>query len=499
MAIDVKTPLSPGWWIKKLSDQLYNREKLKDGRRESLVERFDRLEAYYEGKPPLPHSSPNMEEVYKAIQRKARLNLAELSVEATRDRMILTGFRMASGNDTAGDDAARDIAKANDFDVLSSDVHRNMMKFGVAYVIVGPIDDETDHSVITNEDPRLCITAHDPANPRVIRAALKMLYDADLNQNYAYLYMRNVDENGNALPATIHVATTGPLKTKPASTRFVANTWDWDEFGVEGRDLPFNEVPVVRFRNRDGVAEFEHHTDIIDRINFMILQRLIIAMYQAFRQRAVKGDLPEEDDDGNEIDYSDVFSADPGAVWLLPEDVDLWEGGQADMSGNLQSVKDDVQNFAAVTRTPMYYFTSDAAQGSAEGASLQREGSVFKAEDRINRASTGWETVARLAFRWQEDAERSAFGAIEAIFASPERHSLAERADAASKAQQDFPWEDKLSEIWQLPPDVIKRMRANRMADVLLNPALIAAPPTPGAPAEPAEPAAPNSAETEGQ
>jgi hypothetical protein len=243
MAIDVTTPLSPGWWIKRLSDQLYTRQKTNDGKRESLVERFDRLEAYYEGKPPLPHSSPNMEEVYKAIQRKARLNLAELSVEATRDRMILTGFRMASGNDNAGDDDARDIAKANDFDVLSSDVHRNMMKFGVAYVIVGPKDDETGHSVITNEDPRLCITAHDPGNPRVVRAALKMLYDSDLNENYAYLYMRNADGN-----ATVHVATTGPLKNRPASLRFVAQTWEWDENGADGS--PRSPFPQSRWCGR---------------------------------------------------------------------------------------------------------------------------------------------------------------------------------------------------------------------------------------------------------
>lgn len=486
MAIDVTQPGSPGWWIQKLTEQMYTRRKpIEAGvSRESLVERFNRLESYYTGKPPLPHSSENMADVYRAVQRKARLNLAELSVEATRDRMILTGFRMASGDDTAGDDAARDIAKANDFDVLSSDVHRNMVKFGVAYVIVGPKDEETGHSIITNEDPRLCISAHEPSNPRVVRAALKTLYDPDLNQNFAYLYMRNADGN-----ATVHVATTGALKNRPASSRFQSNTWDWDENGEQGRELPFKEVPVVRFRNRDGVSEFEHHTDIIDRINFMILQRLIIAMYQAFRQRAVKGELPVEDDAGAEIDYTDVFSADPGAVWLLPENVELWEGGQADMAGNLQSVKDDVQNFAAVTRTPMYYFTSDAAQGSAEGASLQREGSVFKAEDRIARASSSWETVARLAFLWEDDLEHAAFGAIEAIFASPERHSLSERADAASKAQQDFPWEDKLEQIWQLTPDTIARMRANRLNDVLLDPTLLATPPAVAAPKPPAAPA----------
>jgi hypothetical protein len=64
--------------------------------------------------------------------------------------------------------------------------------------------------------------------------------------------------------------------------------------------------------------------------------------------------------------------------------------GQVDLGPVRQAIRDDVQDLAAVTRTPLFYLTPDAANGSAEGASLAREGLVFKTEDRIvGRPSRG--------------------------------------------------------------------------------------------------------------
>jgi hypothetical protein len=81
--------------------------------------------------------------------------------------------------------------------------------------------------------------------------------------------------------------------------------------------------------NRNGVGEFEPHLDVLDRINHMILQRMVIATMQAFRQRAIKGDtedMPDKDPEtGEEIDYDDIFAADPGALWRLPKVRDMWE------------------------------------------------------------------------------------------------------------------------------------------------------------------------------
>lgn len=58
--------------------------------------------------------------------------------------------------------------------------------------------------------------------------------------------------------------------------------------------------------------------DDLDRINLLVLQRVQIAVLQAFRQRAIKGELPEKDAAGNAIDYNVLFSSDPAALWQLP-------------------------------------------------------------------------------------------------------------------------------------------------------------------------------------
>jgi hypothetical protein len=96
--------------------------------------------------------------------------------------------------------------------------------------------------------------------------------------------------------------------------------WEWT---TTPQELPAPVVPVVRSRTGHGPctaharASSRPHLPILDRINYTILNRLEIATLQAFRQRAIKG-VPDKDAEGNEIDYDDIFSADPGALWQLP-------------------------------------------------------------------------------------------------------------------------------------------------------------------------------------
>ena len=114
-------------------------------------------------------------------------------------------------------------------------------------------------------------------------------------------------------------------------------------------------IPVVQFGNRLDMfgrsrSEFEPHLGLLDRINYTVLSRLEIATLQAFRQRALKG-APVEDEHGNEVNYDDIFEADPGAMWLLPEGAEMWESGMVDLGPIRQAIRDDVQDLAAVSRT----------------------------------------------------------------------------------------------------------------------------------------------------
>lgn len=452
MPIDTAGLQTPGWWLDRLAAKLADRQP----RLQDLISRF-------EGDGPMPHVSESVREAYRNFQRKARTNWSELIVEAPRERMVTTGFRTAAESGESGDKRAWEVWEGNGLAVESADVYQMMLAAGDSYMIVGGPAPDTGIPVITGEDPRQVVTIHDPVRQRVVRAGLKMFHDHDLQRDYAYLY----------LPGRRYVATR-EVRRRPKGqmVRFSSRTWDWDEAfgGSKGEALPHDVVPVVRFRNRRGVGEFELHRDLLDRIDHMVLQRLVIATFQAFRQRAVKN-LPDEDDAGNEVDWTDVFTMDPGALWQVPDGVEFWESGQADLTPILTSVKDDLRSLAAVTRTALSYLAPDEAGQSAEGAALMREGLVFRTEDRIARATEAEKDVMSLAFLTLGDRQRADRSKIEPIWASPERLSLTSRGDAASKAE-DIPWRERMIHIWGFTPDEVDRMAVERAADGFQFPAL---------------------------
>ena len=406
---------------------------------------YQLMERYYDGDAPLPESAEGQSRAYRRFQRKSRLNLAQLSVAAVRERMVIGGFRTGAEDDENGDREARRLWKANHLDYLSSDLHSFFLRFGSAYAIVG-YPDGSEFPVVTVEDPRQVMAYTDPVMPHRVVEAIKVFTEGGINYFYCYR------------PELIQV--------------FVKDSED-NMFDPEGYMLSMEmentigEVPVVKFTNADEKGEYEPYIDIIDRVNHMILQRLIIATTQAFRQRVLKGDFPTHDADGNEIDYNGIFESSAGSLWMIPEGADVEELAQAEITGILQAVRADIQDFAAVTRTPMHYFIPEGVNGSAEGAQLAREGLVFKAEDRIARASAGWSKVMNLVFRWLGDETRASLLDLEPLWKPAERYSLAERADANVKFA-DVPFRSRMSLIAQFSPAEIEEMEVEKASESLI-------------------------------
>lgn len=417
--------------------------------------RYNLLERYVDGDAPLPEGAEGASKAYRRFQKKARMNIASLAVAATRERMIIGGFRTGADGDENGDVQARRLWKANNLDVLSADIHDKMLTFGECYAIVGPPLVPGGYPVVTVEDPRQLEAKHHESDPRFITEAAKVFRDDDTGMDFAYFYY----------------ATRIEVYVKPSEgSLYATDGWIYRE--DLSSDNPLGEVPVVKFENLNEKGEFEPFLDLIDRINHMILQRLVIVTTQAFKQRAVKGDLPQFDMDGNEVDYDGIFQPGPGALWMLPEGADIWESQQTDIQGIISGVRADIQDFAALTRTPMHYLSPDGANQSAEGAALAREGLVFKAEDRMARVTASWSKVMSLLFRWMGDEERAALLDLEPIWKPAERYSLAERGDANSKFQ-DIPFRSRMSLIGQFSPAEIAEMEAERAGEAILTQAML--------------------------
>jgi hypothetical protein len=460
--IDTSQPQSPGWWLARLYGRLADPERLK---------RLNALDAWYRGEPPLLGMNQVQREATESFRPFARTNFAKLIVEALRERLTPVGIRTSADDDVTGDREAWRIWQRSGLPVTQAEVHRAMFRFGSTYVIVGPPDPLSKVPVVTSEDPRQIITEHDPAQPRKVLAALKIYHDDVEGADFAYLW----------LPGKLWVARRDypndayrPFRS-PAGPDvvFAPNLFDWDTERTVTLPDPAM-LPVHRFDNEDGVAEFEPHLDLLRRINHEILQRMTISAYQAMKQRAIKN-LPDVDEQGNPVDYSDVFAVDPGVIWQVPDGVEFWESGAVDLGPVLAACKSDIENLASVTRTPMHYLTPAGVNQSAEGAALAREGLVFKVEDRQARCEPQWSDVIADCFLWLGDIQRADLDMITIIWASAERYSMAERYAAAVQAQSaGVPWRTIMIDVLGFSPDRVDQMQAERADDQLFQAHLLA-------------------------
>ena len=483
MAIDVKTQGTPGWWLNRLA-------KKREAEHKDLQALWDR----YEGKGPLPSVPAGMSDAAKTFYKKTRLNMAELIVGLVLERMKVRAIRTDSNQD-GSDELAWAMFTANDGHIFWADGCEKALVMGKAHLMVGlppgvnPSQGLSAEDVqITVEDPRQVVTIQDPVRKSVTRAAAKFYHDPEFGVDHGYLYM-----NGKVWHATRE------RKSSRAALRFDPQSWSWvaPDVDVDGENLPdgsegavlregYTGVPVRRMRNKSGVGEFERHTDLLDRIDHMILQRMVIATMQAFRQRAIKGDLPsvyppEHPKAGQEIDYDALFQSDPGALWLIPGTAEMWESNQVDLSGILNALKDDIRNLAAVTRRALPAVAPEGQNQSAEGASLAREGQTFATEDRELRFGQDLAWAISLGLELIGDTERSKRGKVTVDWMPVDRYPMISKAQAAAQAKAAGMSKRFIMEhIWQLDPAEVNRENAATLQDLMLT-APLGEPPAPAA------------------
>lgn len=462
----MKQPDTDEWWLNRLCRKLGKR-----------MRRIDELEGWMEGNPLQPVRPDGDSAGYEHILSVARLNLAELIINAVLYRMKPLAFRTAAAGDSNGDQEAAKHWKNNNMKVVSSEVIEWMLTFADAYTSVGRRDplDPSKGPLIRSEHPSQCITEEDPNNPGYALAALKIYRDDITNSDVLVLYRDNYYRVARRYGSN-------SMLPKKGSRDFVIRpgSWTWDEPEVADEEVLETESgalvnptytqypPIHHFRNRQGMGEFEKHIPTLRRINHTILQRMIIIALQAFKQRAVKG-VPNTDKDGKEIDYSDIFKSDPGAIWILPEIAEFWESGQADITPVLTAVKDDIIHLAVASSTPLFSVVPDAANGSAEGAALQREGLLFKTEACIDLADAAFCRTIASAFEVVGDTERADVYAIEGLWASPRRSSLAEKATAAVQAKvAGATWRQVQELFLEMSPDQIAKAESERLDDAFM-------------------------------
>jgi hypothetical protein len=349
-----------------------------------------------------------------------------------------------------------------------------MLWAGNSFAIVGT-DPDTEEITVTAEDPRDLITFHDPARQSRIICAVKFLRDQFDGFDYAVIMLP-----GSARDVT-NARTYVAKRRSSGDAGFAGKDWTWDtdQGGKEGAELPHRFVPVVRFRNRNGKGEFEPHLRLLRRIDRLVFQMTVIVMYQAFKQRAIQMDANTDEvevQDGFQHaigvnDLDDILTSDPGQWFLLPSGAKVWESTQADVQGILSAIKDEVMRLAAVTRRPMSIFAPD--NQAAEGAKFTREGLTFAVEDKITRVTQGIVDLYHLIFLTDGDEERAVKSKITVGWKPTERFSLADMGSATSQVSTTLPLKTILRKVWQMTPDEISQVMAEQADQALILASLV--------------------------
>lgn len=449
-------PDSPDWWLLRLGQRLQDE-----------TPRFNLLESYWLGDPPLPHGNRKMREAYRRLQRIARTNFGNLVTEAMVERQKVVGFRAGSDATIDADKEAWKWWQANDLDANQCLVHRAAAQMSRSYVIVGERaadevyddDDVPGGVLITPEDPRQVIHESAPEDRRDVKAALKTWWDDVDGCQRAILF----------LPDTIHYFATRKRARDSADPLWTAANWFVDDSEHPGGSVvnALGEVPVVPFVNRpnmagEGLGEYEDCRDILDRINTVILDRLVVSAMQAYRQRWATG-IEMTDENGNPD-----ASFDPGAdmLWAIADEkAKLGEFGITDVTPIIKAAESDVMYLAAITRTPPSYLLAGIVNVSGNALALTETGLVSKITERNAELGSSWERVYRLAAKVAGSAVSVD---AEVIWTDPQFRSMNEMAAASVQlVSAGVPWRTRMRLLGFSPQD-IDRMEAERLHDAMM-------------------------------
>jgi hypothetical protein len=442
-----------------------------------LTQRYQQtqmFDTYYRGEHPLPHGSTTQaaRAAYRRLLRESRSNWAELVVDAVNERLRVVGFRF-TGNEQGDLDVWQNVWQDNAFDAHSDEVHIESLVWGYAYAIVWPNDDGDVR--ITPEHPSEVICYAPASNRYLISMALKRWRD-DWGYWHATLYT----------PGNIYkfVSTGGSSAVAPSGV----SGWVTRQPVSEPWPLPnpFGQVPVIQFPNNPrlltgGRSELSGgQTDIMDRINETVFNRMLAAQFAAFRQKWVTGmEIPRDPETG---EPKEPFNAAVDRLWMTENpDAKFGEFDEATLQNYIGAAESDIQALASISRTPSYYLLPHGPMPSGEALKAAETGLVAKVRRRQRFFGESWEAMVRLALRMMGDP-RADDTSCETIWADPESHSEAQTADALVKLAQIGVPAEMLWERAGFSPQQIARMTQQRADEALLFGAPQLTPAPPGVP-----------------
>jgi hypothetical protein len=366
---------------------------------------------------------------------------------------------------------------------------------GMSYLLVSPNPKDPRTPLLTVEHPSQAIVEFEPgSNRRIAKAALRV-YDDDWAQTVnAVLYL--VEDEGTG--PEVHVykyqqvrpSTANPairlsdLERRIKTEQLVRPQWTEravpdEEWGgtVTVGGKPMDEIPLYEIPNNPrlltgGRSELEDVTDIQDRINKTLADRIITQDYGAFPQKWVSG-WPTRDTNGNPTPTIET-----GRNRIVTTEVVETKFGQwaaAPLDPYSAAKKEDVRDIASRTRTPAQYLLGDMSNVNGQTLKASESGLVAKVRQRMRSVDGPLERAMTFARRLAGVPTPEGM-TIETIWRNPEHRTEGELVDALTKMSTLGVPQQALWERWGATPTEIEMWK--RMQEAAAERAMAADPTT---------------------
>jgi len=405
--------LSPLWWTDRLFKRLAAQQE--------QVEFYD---AYYSGNHPLPWLAPGAREEFRRILEMTRSNYMGLVVDAQVERCAVAGFRLGPAEEAADRDTWR-IWQANDLDGTFDQALLEAAIGGRSYLLVAPNASDARTPHVWVEHASQAVVEYVPGtNRRVAAAGLKVWTDDWSGLLHATLYKPEGLYKWQAKATTTGAAPRWERRSVPNEAWPAPN--------------PLGVVPLVEIQNNPrlltgGVSELADVTDVQDRVNKTIADRIVTQDFGAFPQKWASG-WPDEDANGNET----AAPITTGRNRIVTTDVTEARFGQWDaapLDPYSSAKREDVKDIASRTRTPAQYLLGEMSNVNGETLKASESGLVSKVRSRQRGYDTGLEPAVRL-MRRAAGLGSDGDALLEVIWRDPQYRTEGESTDAAIKRYQ---------------------------------------------------------------
>jgi hypothetical protein len=408
-------PGTPAWWV----DVLYKR----------LTERREEIafyDDYYRGDHPLPWLAPQARDEFRRILRMTRSNYMGLVVDAKAERMQVEGFRVAGEDGQVPDEADAELARiwqANNLDSDSDLAWTEALVAGDAYMLVAPNAEDPKTPLITIEHASQVVMAFEPGtNRRRARAGLKVWVDEWAGDYLATLYLPDGLWKLRADPPKQGVAEYRPRWTPRTAA---------DEQAAPNPlgEVPLRELTCTPRLLAHGRPFLSDVTDVQDRINKTIADRLMTQDFGAFPQKWAAG-WPDEDANGNPQPKIEVGRDRMVTSSVSKQDLTFGQWDAAPLDPYSSAKREDVKDIASRTRTPAQDLLGEMNNVNGETIKASQSGHIAVVKQFCRHAGDRLEGVMRLA---QKAAGLPQDAGMETIWANPEYRTEGEVTDAIVK------------------------------------------------------------------